>query len=138
VRARLYASRANRWLEALEYESPDTSDDPRDVISWFHFFVAPKIHRSLAVWADEDADDDIGQDDRDGSAKIALLGIEASHAAWLELVERGRITSSEANSFLADLVWLGDALERVRPKARAFVRPGLDEPEAVAILLAAE
>jgi hypothetical protein len=54
------------------------------------------------------------------------------------LVSRGIVASSEADSFIADLVWLGEMLERLRPRARAFVRPGFDEPEAVAKLLAAE
>ena len=40
--------------------------------------------------------------------------------------------------FIAELAWLGEALERVRPNARTFVRPGFDEPEAVATVLAAE
>ena len=51
-------------------------------------------------------------------------------------VDRGIVSAGEADPFIVDLVWLGEALERVRPRARAFVRPGLDEPEAVARLLA--
>jgi hypothetical protein len=35
-------------------------------------------------------------------------------------------------------VWLGEALERVFPTARAFVRPGFDEPDEVSTLLARE
>jgi hypothetical protein len=40
--------------------------------------------------------------------------------------------------FIEDLLWLSDALERVFPKARAFVRPGFDEPDEVAMLLIRE
>ena len=76
--------------------------------------------------------------DTNGSAKIALIAIERSHAAWLELVERAMVTAGEANPFIADLVRLGEALERVRPNARTFVRPGFDEPEAAARLLAGQ
>jgi hypothetical protein len=132
-RARDYAGRAFQWLTARETEFVDGPHDPRSVIAWFHLFIATKVNRALTVWPDEDADAD---DDRDGSAKVALLGIERSHAAWLHLVERGIVVPHEADPFLADLVWLGEALERVRPNARAFVRPGLDEPEAVARFLA--
>jgi hypothetical protein len=67
-----------------------------------------------------------------------LLGIDRSHAAWLELVERGVIADAEAAPFVADLVWLGEALEQAFPNARAFVRPAFDEPDAVAMLLAQE
>jgi len=45
---------------------------------------------------------------------------------------------NEADPFIGDLVWLGDALERVRPRARAFVRPAFDEPEALATFLTGE
>lgn len=69
-------------------------------------------------------------------ADHALLAIERSHGAWLELVDRGIVSSGEVDPFIADLVWLGEALERVRPRARAFVRAGLDEPEAIARLVA--
>jgi hypothetical protein len=65
-----------------------------------------------------------------------LLGIDRSHAAWLDLAERGLVARSEAATFIADLVWLGEALERARPNARAFVRTAFDEPEAVAKFLA--
>ena len=74
----------------------------------------------------------------DGSAKVALLGIERSHEAWLALVEQGAISPSEADPFIADLVWLGEVLERISARAHAFVRPAFDEPEAVARLLASD
>ncbi len=48
------------------------------------------------------------------------------------------VPAGEANPFIADLVRLGEALERVRPNARTFVRPGFDEPEAAARLLAGQ
>jgi hypothetical protein len=105
------------------------------VIAWFHLLIDAKIHRALNVWPD---DEDGGGSDMDGSAKVALLGIERSHAAWLDLVERGLEPDSEVDPFVADLVWLGEALERARPRARAFVRPAFDEPDAVAQLLASE
>ena len=69
---------------------------------------------------------------------MALLGIERSHAAWLEPVHFGLASPSDIEPFIADLIWLSDELERVFPAARAFVRPGLDEPDEVAKLLAAE
>lgn len=59
-----------------------------------------------------------------------LPGSSWSSAPWM--------TAGEANPFIADLVRLGEALERVRPNARTFVRPGFDEPEAAARLLAGQ
>lgn len=129
-----YAARAHRWLRVQNRGRSDT-DDACDVIDWFAIFIAAKISRSLQTWPGYDFSS-VRDGDSAGSAKIALIAIERSHAAWLTLVEREFVTASEADSFIADLVWLGDALERARPHARAFVRPGLDEPAAAARLRA--
>ena len=136
ARGRDYAVRTYRWLTASDRRLANLSDGPFAVISWFHFFIAGKINRALTIWPGDDLEDRAIASDSDGSAKTALLAIERSHAAWLELVDRASVPAGEADPFIADLVWLGEALERVRPMARAFVRPGLDEPEAVARLLA--
>ena len=129
-----YAIRTYRWLTAND-ELADLSDGPAAVISWFHFFIATKINRALTIWPD-DPEDRAMASDSNGSAKVALVAIERSHAAWLELVERAIVPAGEADPFIADLIWLGEALERVRPTARAFIRPGLDEPEAFARFIA--
>ena len=136
ARAKQYAFDTNRWLVAHLSKPGDGTDDPREVISWFHFLIGAKVNRALTAWPDDDHQ--LATLDADGSAKVALLGIERSHAAWVALVERGSVPASEADPFIADLVWLGEALERIRPRARAFVRPGFDEPDAVASLLASE
>ena len=51
-------------------------------------------------------------------------------------MHRGLASPHEIEPFVADLIWLSDEVERVFPKARAFVRAGFDEPGAVAKLLA--
>jgi hypothetical protein len=94
--------------------------------------IGAKINRALTVWPDESSE--FASADADGSAKVALIGIERSHAAWLSLVDRGIAPAIQAEPFIADLVWLGEELERIRPRARAFVRPGFDEPNDVAKL----
>jgi len=136
ARAKEYAVRTFQWLTATERTSPGLPGDPRDVITWFHMMIAAKVNRALTRWPDVDSSED--EFDNDGSAKVALLGIDESHGAWLELVERGLVARNEADPFIGDLVWLGDALERVRPHAREFVRPAFDEPEALAKFLAGE
>ena len=136
TRARQYAMRSHQWLVASEGRPGIAHERARDVIAWFHSIIAAKINRSLTTWPGEHSED--AAFDSDGSAKVALLGIDESHAAWLELAERGVLACGEADSFVADLVWLGEALERVRPNARAFIRPAFDEPDAVARLLSGE
>ena len=131
-RARAYGRGANAWLESGRFDARDVAD-PRTVIGWFASFLPPKIHRALSSL---DNDDDLPDAMRDsvGSAKAALIGIDRSHAAWLALVDSGQATMAKVSELVAELVWLGEALEQVFPTARDFVRPGFDEPDAVARL----
>jgi hypothetical protein len=138
ARARAYCRQVHDWLRARELYSRTDPGDPCAVIGWFHSLIPAKIHRALCGLADDDPAYRDWPADFDGSAKVALLGIERSHASWLELVDRGVATTAEVTPFVADLVWLADALDRVFPNARAFVRPAFDEAEEVAKLLAAE
>jgi hypothetical protein len=138
ARADDYRSHLHQWLQSRELDSKSDPGDPIAVITWFHLLIAVKVHRALHGLADDRPEDRDWPPDYDGSAKVALLGIDRSHAAWLELVECGVATGTDAAPFIADLVWLGEALERVFPNARAFVRPALDEPDEVSKLLASE
>jgi hypothetical protein len=129
VRAGDYCEQVHRWLK--DHPGGDaTPADPRSVVSWYSTLVPAKIARAVMAskWADPD----------EGSAKVALIGLERSHAAWLRLSELGLAGAQEAHDFIAQLVWLADALEKRFPRARAFVRPGFDEPEAVERLRASE
>jgi hypothetical protein len=133
VRARDYFTRVHRWLRDREDVGRDDPSDPRAVIAWFSSLVPAKIGRALSGLAWVEAGDVDDPRDYDGSAKVALIGIDRSHAAWLQLAEGGQ---TDVDSFIADLVWMGDALERLFPRARTFVRPAFDEPEEVAQLVA--
>ena len=137
ARADDYFTGAHTWLRGRAYPAGDAGD-PCAVIAWFHLQIVVKVHRAIRGLSEDDPRDRDWPADHDGSAKVALLGIDRSHAAWLEAVDRGLATDAEAAPLIADLVWLGEALERVFPRARAFVRPGLDEPDEVSTLLARE
>jgi hypothetical protein len=72
-------------------------------------------------------DDDDGNRDSDGSAKIAIIAIERSMHAWSALFE---ILPDKEDDFLKIL----SMLEKIKsmtlkefPGARAFIRPGFDE-----------
>lgn len=133
-RARHYCASLHLWLQTRRVISTHDPTDPQAVITRFHTLISAKVHRALHGFADDRPEDREWPPDYDGSAKVALLGIDRSHAAWLELVARGVTSEADIAPFIADLVWLGEALERVFPDARAFVRPGLDEPEEVSRL----
>ncbi len=135
-RARGYNMRVRAWMEDHPAEFVHDAADPRSVVVWFHTMIAVKIHSALSALGDDEGDDYPREwpNESDGRAKVALLGIERSHAAWLDLVERGAASGQEAAVLIADLVWLADEVERVFPKARAFVRPGIDEPDEMSRL----
>ena len=138
ARGMAYGDRVDRWLENRGFNSTHGAGDPRSIIRWFQYSISAKMHRAFMGLAHDDPDERDWAADHDGSAKVALIGIERSHAAWLHVVETGLASPAEIGPFIADLIWLSDELERVFPGARAFVRPGFDEPDEVAKLLAAE
>jgi hypothetical protein len=136
LRAHSYFYRVRQWLDDHECAGADDTASPRAIVEWYSSMLPAKIGRALSglAWAEPDDDDD--PRDYEGSAKVALISLERSHAAWLQLAERGNASAVDVDLFVADLMWMTDALERVFPNARAFVRPAFDEPEAVAQLLA--
>jgi hypothetical protein len=137
TRADDYFTRVHAWLSGRSFSNDRT--DPCAVIAWFQMQITVKVHRAIRGLAEEGPGGPHDwPPDYDGSAKAALVGIDRSHAAWLELTERGIATQGEIAPFIVDLVWLGESLERIFPRARAFVRPGLDEPDEVSMLLAKE
>ena len=137
-RAEAYSRRARAWLNTREFDLSSEAGDPRDVIGWFHMMIHVKAMRALHGLAEDDPAERDWPPDYDGSAKVALLGIDRSHTAWLDLIEVGAISASEVAPFIGDLEWLRAALERTFPRARAFVRPAFDEPDEVARLLRSE
>ena len=134
-RAEAYSRRARNWLNAREFDQSSADVDPRSVIAWFHLMIHVKAMRALHGLIEDDPSDREWPADHDGSAKVALIGIDRSYLAWRDLVEVGLISAADAAVFLEDLAWLRAALERTFPGARAFVRPGFDEPEEVARVL---
>jgi hypothetical protein len=134
-RAKAYCLWVHDQVRALEPNDRDGATDPLAVVSWFCSLNASKIRRALDGLAEFDGDREFPPD-HEGAAKVALLGLDRSSAAWQELVATGRVSAGQAKPCLEELHWLKTQLEAAIPEARAFVRPGFDEPEAVATLMA--
>lgn len=108
-------------------------NDAAEVIRWYQLQISVKLQRALhqAVDEEDEPDDDwraAEEHDRDGSAKVALVGIDRSLAAWTVLRQS---LADEADSILDHLLRLArlrEAVERAFPNARDFVRPGFDAP----------
>jgi len=121
--------------------------DAAQVIDWFHMQIAVKIRRALDGLERRnerlgDADDDpFGPDDpelqkelaeaaksdSDGTAKVALIGIDRSIEAWGRLRAHLPDQADPLIDTLASLDRLRREVEARFPDARAFKRPGFDD-----------
>ena len=116
-------------LHESEVESTESFEDAREVIQWYQYQIAVKTMRALSGRLDEleNPDCDDFPNDADGSAKVALIGIDRSIAAWrlvqLALPER----EISIVPLLLQLERLRHRVEKTFPYAREFVRPGFDE-----------
>ena len=64
-------------------------------------------------------------DDAQGSAKVALIGMDRSRKALRQL--QAKLHDSRIDRLLLRLERLTAEVERRFPDARAFIRPGIDE-----------
>jgi hypothetical protein len=102
-----------------------------EIVGWDAYLIGAKLHRALdgrdcSQNGEDGCDDHPVQTDWNGSAKVALISLERSEAAWRVIVEA---TEDGTASALADAV---GNLRRVVldefPQAMSFIRPGFDEP----------
>jgi hypothetical protein len=68
-----------------------------------------------------EAIEDSRRDDNNGSAKVALIGIDRSIAAWAVLRDVGH---KQAEDFIRQLDQIRSVAEMVFANARKFIRPG--------------
>jgi hypothetical protein len=133
-----------------------TIQDAVAVIRWYQFFIAVKLLRALSggnrVDEDLDDEDDLSMDfladydtaddedvdydevmarsarmDANGSAKVALAAMDRSIAAWRSLQISLPEKSETIKPMLIELSGLRASVEGRFPRARDFIRPGLDE-----------
>ena len=108
--------------------------DATAVIRWYQHQIAVKLMRAIgSVRRDEDRDLYLDSSDADGSAKVALIGIDRSLAAWSELLRQLPDEEDRILSLLAALSRLSRDVEAAFPGARAFVRPGFDTGDAAGV-----
>ncbi len=104
--------------------------DSVDVIRWYQHFIYVKLVRAITGCLEETPQSLNGfPKDSDGSAKIALIAIDRSIAAWGQM--RQHLPQREDNilDILVHLDRLRRKTETVFPNAKAFVRPGFDYAE---------
>jgi len=105
--------------------------DAIEVIGWYHFQIATKIMRAqssafddkMEKWKDEDG----YPKDSDGSAKVALIGIDRSIGAWGILLQALPDQEDIILDLLTKLERLRRMVEEKFPDARGFKRAGFDD-----------
>jgi hypothetical protein len=106
--------------------------DAAEVIRWYQHQIVVKIIRAVGAMERERTRElALDQRDADGSAKVALLGIDRSLAAWSELLRQMPDEEDRILPTLAALSRLRREIETAFPNARAFVRPGFDTGEGM-------
>jgi hypothetical protein len=137
------AKRYNGWVEdwfrkreTLFFEMAAAAregvslEEAIEVIRWYQYFISAKVMR--AVWGNieekEDRCDEFASDS-DGSAKIALIAIDRSIAAWAVIQHYMTDCGQEVIGIIAFLDGLRQAVEETFPNARSFIRPGFDETD---------
>ena len=126
-----YANAASDWFREFD-QTMELCDleDAREVIQWYQYQIAVKTMRALSGRKEELEEDPEIMDfpkDSDGSAKVALIGIDRSMAAWrmMQLSLPDRVESIVP--LILQLERLRLRLEKSFPQARDFIRPGFDD-----------
>ena len=95
-----------------------------DVISWYRFQIEVKLMRALTGRVrEEEYEDDDDFRDSDGSAKVVLIGVDRSLAAWANLAHHVPEQAEDIGEILIHLQRLRQQIEGVFPDARAFFAP---------------
>jgi hypothetical protein len=145
VAGKEYASSVTEWFKEFDQtiavsDLPETDSDSeqaaqlqeaREVIYWYQYQIAVKTMRALSSREDELEEGEyvaeVARRDSDGSAKVALIGIDRSISAWrivqLCVPERAELVVP----LILQLEKLRSRTEKQFPDARSFIRPGFDE-----------
>ena len=118
-------------FEALDNSPAEKDDDllePVEVVGWYQHLIYVKLMRAIRGELLEEPEilDEYSKDS-DGSAKVALIGIDRSIAAWGEIRSLFPHRSDQIMDILLHLEQLRRKVEKTFPDARAFIRPGFDK-----------
>ena len=103
--------------------------DVVEILRWYQHQIYVKLLRGLDADKEVEASSELPRDS-DGSAKVALIAMDRSIAAWLRLKEFFPDKTDSILTMLVHLDRLRRAAEKEFPDARKFVRPGFDTGES--------
>jgi hypothetical protein len=109
-------------------DGPVTLDELVEIIYWYQHFIYVKLMRSVHGTLGDPPE--ILQEfpkDSDGSAKVALIAIDRSMAAWERMYDYFPAHRDQILAIIRHLDRVRTRVENIFPEARNFVRPGFDE-----------
>ncbi|MDD5135112.1 MAG: hypothetical protein PHP01_06860 [Phycisphaerae bacterium] len=145
-----YVKMANNWFDSNKELLEDKADELKtqieadipgikpvdeaigikdclEIIRWYQHQIYVKLCRSAGgMIQDESEEIEYYLHDANGSAKVAIIGIERSIMAWGRLLNQFPQQEREILELLVNLKKLLRMVETAFPDARAFVRPGFD------------
>ncbi|MBE0648281.1 MAG: hypothetical protein IH596_10905 [Bacteroidales bacterium] len=135
----LYGMEVNRWLTEIQDYLSDffrfsedngnvsiiTINDACEVLRWYSMLISVKISQASFQhkWEGKET---IKYDEQIGSAKVALIGLESSMAAFLKILTGFPQYEDQILVFLAKLAIIKQEVNRLFPEAESFKRPGFD------------
>lgn len=133
---KLFKDKAEDLIAALKMELP--GDDPEataielndavEIIRWYQHQIYVKIRRALSGINETGIiEGEQYPRDCDGSAKVALIGIDRSMLAWARMREHFPDKADAILDILVHLERLRRQTEAAFPAARAFHRVGFDD-----------
>jgi len=119
----------------LKDEDPEKDlellQDAVDVVKWYFMQIGVKLSRAFSGRISDEQDgwnlDGEFPRDSDGSAKVSLIGIDRSIAAWGTLLQQMPNEEDHVLPLLVLLEKLRTGIEKEFPEARTFKRPGFDD-----------
>lgn len=137
--AELYHEKVSIWFEknpevvknvnfypTLKNKNSLKFTDSVEVVRWYQYQIYVKFMRAIQG-KDEDMFETEFPKDSDGSAKVALIGIDRSISAWGNIFMSKDDKDEIVFNMLQLLVSLQHLVENEFPNARDFIRPGFDD-----------
>ncbi len=103
-------------------------EDAFEVITWYHSIIYVKVSNACSMFFEDDIDEFL-VDYHNGKAKLVLISIDRSIAAWFSLQIYFPEKANKVTNILLHLEKLRRRIETDFPKARGFKRVGLDDNE---------
>jgi hypothetical protein len=102
--------------------------DAFEIVHWYQFQIYVKLKRALSREPGEDPEiDEACKQDSNGSAKVALIGVNRSIGAWASLRNHFPEQADVILDTLVHLERLRRSIEKEFPNAKKFKRQGFDD-----------